>query len=129
MAAVQREVLMGAVWMVKAGEGGSRIDDFRQGYVGIGWNEIGDLSSIQSQDEIRNLYVKARPDEKSGKIPNAVAMTYKFRSVIRPGDKVITYSLDEREYLVGTVTSGYIYNPDPKSSATNSRRTYSTSCE
>jgi restriction system protein len=105
---------MDAVWMVKAGEGGSRIDDFRRGYVGIGWSDIGNLGSIQSQDEIRNRYMKARSDEKPGKIPNAVAMIYKFRSVISRGDKIITYSPDEREYLVGTVTSDYIYNPDPK---------------
>jgi restriction system protein len=103
---------MNNVWMVRAGEGGYLIDKFARGYVGIGWNELGDLGSVSSQKDIYPLYAQAFPNEKPTKVSGAVAMVYKFRSSIKVGDKVITYDPTKREYLVGTVTSDYIYKPD-----------------
>src|SRR5215216_3271618 len=98
---------MSNVWMVRSGEGGYLIDEFARGYVGIGWNQLGDLISLGSQDDIHELYVKTFPNEKPTKISGAVAMVYKFRSSIKVGDKVITYDPTKREYLIGTIASDY----------------------
>lgn len=100
------------VWMVRAGEEGYLIDEFAKGYVGVGFNEMGDMSSIKSQDEMYELYVKSYPDVKEGKIGNAVAMAYKFRSVMQVSDKMLTYDGRSREYLVGTIISDYSYSPN-----------------
>lgn len=100
---------MSNVWMVRAGEGGYLIDEFTRGYVGIGWNKLGDLSTLGLQGDLHRLYVEAFPYEKPTKVSGAVAMVYKFRSAIKVGDKVITYDPTKREYLVGTVTSDYMY--------------------
>ena len=43
---------MNNVWMVRAGEGGYLIDEFERGYVGIGWDKLGDLSSLNSQKDL-----------------------------------------------------------------------------
>ena len=53
--------MMSNVWMVRAGEGGYLIDEFTRGYVGIGWNKLGDLSSLGSQDDLHELYVQNLP--------------------------------------------------------------------
>lgn len=103
---------MNNAWMVRAGEGGYLIDEFERGYVGIGWKRLGDLSSIGSQDRLRALYLNTYPDQIPRTINGAVAMVYKFRSVMKAGDKVITYNPTKREYLIGTVTSDYLYDPD-----------------
>src|SRR4051794_6341329 len=103
---------MGNVWMVRAGEGGYLIDEFARGYVGIGWDKLGDLGSLTSQKEIYPLYAQAFSTEKLTKVSGAIAMVYKFRSVIKVGDKVITYNPDKREYMVGTIASDYFYKPD-----------------
>ena len=38
-------------------------------------------------------------------------MIYKFRSVLKPGQQVTTYSPETREYLVGTIKGDYEYAP------------------
>ena len=105
-------IVMGNVWMVRAGEGGYLIDEFARGYVGIGWDKLGDLNTLSSQKALYPLYAKAFSTEKPTKVSGAVAMIYKFRAVIKVRDKVITYDPNKREYLVGTITSDYTYKPD-----------------
>ena len=51
------------MWLVRAGEDGYLIDEFARGFVAIGWHRIGDLSKITSQEEIRELYNRAYPDQ------------------------------------------------------------------
>jgi restriction system protein len=103
------------MWMVRAGEGGYLFDEFRDGnFVAIGWNEIGDLTDITSQEEIHRKYLADHPDEHAGKVGNAVAVIYKFREVLKPGDKVITYNPETRQYLVGTIKGDYQYDPSKK---------------
>lgn len=98
------------MWMVRAGEGGYLFDDFqRDSLVAIGWNEIGDLSGVGSQEGIRELYLSKYPGEKPAKMSNAVAMILKFRAVLKPGHKVTTYNPEMREYLVGTIQGEYEY--------------------
>ncbi len=99
------------MWMVRAGEGGYRFDDFQKNsIVAIDGNEIGDLTGVNSQEEIRALYLSKHPGEKPVKVGNAVAMIFKFRAVLQPGQKVITYNPEAREYLVGTIKGEYEYS-------------------
>jgi len=97
--------------MIRAGEGGRLIEEFAKGYIGIGYNEMGDMSSAKNQDEIRVHYLKAYPNEKPGAIGNQIAMFYKFHTVFKIGDKAITYDTKNREYLIGTIKSDFIYKP------------------
>lgn len=102
------------MWMVRAGEGGRLFDDFRNnGVVAVGWDEMGDLTGLNSQEEIRELHLTAYPDDtKPIRVSNSVAMIFKFRAVLKPGDGVITYNPQKREYIVGTIKGEYEYDPD-----------------
>lgn len=102
---------MAIVWMVRAGEGGYLIEEFARGYVGIGWNAVGSLKDLASPDDLRAHYIAGYPEASVGNINGGVAMLNKFRSVMKVGDKVITYDPSRREYLVGTVASDYLYKP------------------
>jgi restriction system protein len=97
--------------MVRAGQGGYVAEDFARGNIAIGWGKIGDLSGARTSNDIRHEYLAAYPDAKVGEIANAVAMIHKFRSIIRPGDSVLTFDKARREYLIGKVSSDYIFKP------------------
>ena len=99
-----------SMWMVRAGRDGYLIDEFARGFIAIGWHELGDLSSISSQDEIRERYEREFPDANPAKAANAVAMVYKFRCVLKVKDKVVTYNPQTREYMIGTIAGDYDYN-------------------
>ena len=99
-------------WMVRAGPGADLIEEFARGFIAIGWHELGDLSTVTSQEEIRERYNSAYPDEKSGKVGNAVAMIYKFRCKLEVDQKVVTYDSQSREYLIGSLSSDYYYDTD-----------------
>ncbi|TXT17383.1 MAG: restriction endonuclease, partial [Planctomycetota bacterium] len=104
---------MPKAWMVRAGEGGEVIDDFARGFVALGWRELSDLSNATSRETIRAMYLHAFPGHKAGKSFGAIAMLFKFRSVLRQGDKVVSYDPRSREYLVGTIDSDYFYDLAP----------------
>lgn len=101
---------MSEVWMVRAGEQGYLFDDFEtKNLVAIGWSNIHDLTNVTTAQQIRQLYDVAYPNEKPGKVANAVSMLHRFRSVLALEDRVVTYNPGTRKYLVGTIVSDYIY--------------------
>ncbi len=101
------------MWMVRAGQRGTLFEEFAKGYVGIGWGELGDLGvSPFTEDEIKELYASTFPKEKGEKAATSAGMVHTFRSVMAMGDRVITFNPHTREYLTGTITSGYMYRPE-----------------
>ncbi len=102
---------MARFWMVRAGEAGRLFSEFEQARcVAIGWNELGDLSGVQSQAEMKDKVRKAYPDYHPTAAANAAAMIWKFKAEMEPGDDVVTYDPSKREYLVGKVTGEYRYD-------------------
>ena len=99
------------VWMVRAGEGGYLIKEFTKGVIAIGWAAMGDIGNIADQEGVRQCYINAYPDAKQGGIGNQVAMIYKFRTVMKIGDKIVSYDPETRDYHVGTIASDYYYEP------------------
>lgn len=105
---------MASGWMIRAGRGGKLIEDFESGYISIGWNELGDLTKLQSIDDIRAAYIASYGNPKPAKTANSVAMLRKFRDEIQKGDTVISYSPERREYLVGEDLGLYQFMPEGK---------------
>lgn len=69
-------------WMVRAGVGGDLIDLFSEGLVAIGWKELGSLNSFNSREQLQERYLQKYPDDKRGKVANAVSVLYKFAHCI-----------------------------------------------
>ncbi|GEM_PF-184253 len=100
------------MWMIRAGQGGHLIEEFARGFVAIGWDELGDLAAAPfTEDEIKELYSSTYPDEKGEKAAHNTSIIHQFRSILSIGDRVITYNPQTREYLIGTIESGYIFRP------------------
>ncbi|MDA0385192.1 restriction endonuclease [Vibrio owensii] len=98
------------MWMIRAGERAYLIDTFKdKGCVSIGWSELGDLSEVTNETELKTKYLAEYPDQHSSKSSNAIAMVKKFRFDIKVGDRTISYDPARRIYLVGNITSDYRY--------------------
>lgn len=100
---------MTKVWMLRAGENARFIEEFLNGIVSIGWHEIGDLTNLRTQEEILRACQRSFPNYTKAQISTSVAMLYKFRSVIKCDDRVVTYNPQQREYSIGTFVSDYFY--------------------
>jgi len=101
---------MKRMWMVRAGEGAFLIDRFKnENRVVIGWS-LGDLTNIKSADEIKQLFRDKYPEKKEGNINISASQVSKFRFEFKIGDNVVSYDPQNRIYLVGEITSDYIYD-------------------
>ncbi|MGB4921263.1 MAG: AAA family ATPase, partial [Enterococcus aquimarinus] len=101
-------------WLYAPGEGSYMWEEFYQkGIMGIGWDDLGDLSLYPSKqamkEEMRSLY----GDGSSYK--NAGHATWQFANEVKPGDiifaKLGMYKIIGR----GIVTSEYIFDPSRES--------------
>jgi restriction system protein len=98
------------MWMVRAGRKGVLIKDFEEkGYVGVGWRKLGDLSQVNSRDDLARLHMEAYPDHKPGKQRMDIGQITRFRFEISKGDWVVSYNSELRIYLVGEIVSDYQY--------------------
>ena len=102
-------------WMIRAGNGGRYFDDFKDtDCVAIGWNELGDLRHYNSPEALKEAYIEHFGNAKPGRTANAIAMIRKFRDDIQPGDLLVTYSQEHREYLVGEDLGQYEFRSEPE---------------
>ena len=94
----------GPIWMVRAGEGGSYIDDFRRlGVVGIGWAEPGDVRPGTPDTEIASRFQKAYPDWSESTRRSSAGQVRRFVNELKEGQSVATYEPDRRRYLLGEI--------------------------
>src|SRR5690606_37474605 len=103
---------MSNFWMVRAGEGGYLVEDFEQsGCAAIGWQGTGDLSGIPSLDAMRERVRRVFPDMKPVVVTISASVLFKFAHIMQPGDRIVTYDPQRREYVLGTVVSAYRFDP------------------
>ncbi len=103
---------MSRFWMVRAGRNGDLFSDFEAGKcAAIGFREVGDMTALTTQDEVKRLLFEQSPSAAKSKIANAAAMLWKFRADMKVGDDVVTYDPSQREYLLGKIRSDYRYDP------------------
>jgi len=96
------------VWCVRA-EGGKYTDNFlHDGFIGIGWEELGDMSRVASRDELYTLMRSTYPEIESPIVMgNWVGQVARFLLDIKVGDYVITPAADTEWVHYGQVA------PDP----------------
>lgn len=100
---------MANMWMVRAGKNAVLIDDFKEkNLVAIGWN-LGNLSG-KTKDEIKNIVNEKYPFNSKSQNAIIVSQVYKFASEVKIGDYVLSYNPSTRNYLLGEITSNYIFS-------------------
>ncbi len=101
------------VWMVRAGRTGER-EDFalKDGVVVIGWDELPDLSSARSRQDVESLLREPYPDAKPNTLVNWSTQVWSFVGRIQPGDLAVLPLKHQSAIAVGRVTAGYEYRPE-----------------
>jgi len=96
--------------MIRAGRAGKFFEEFEEGnYVSIGWNTLGTLNQYSDKESIKTAYIETYGNEKPSRTGNAVAMIRKFKDEIKKNDLVISYSPEQREYIIGRDLGQYVY--------------------
>lgn len=102
------------MWMVRAGERGVLVDDFRRGgFVAIGWVELGDLTPYKTREQFLKAVAKAYPESRKMQVAVSAGQAFRFVREMKVGDRILSYDPSQREYLLGTVTGDYVYKPSP----------------
>lgn len=99
--------------MIRAGTGSEVIDEFkRNNVVAIGWSELGDLTNIKNKSEIKSLMYEKFPKESNIQKGQSTGMVWKFMDTIKKEEYVISYNSITRKYIIGNISSNYIYKPE-----------------
>lgn len=100
-------------WLYAPGENAYLWDEFYEGGIlGLGWDEIGDLSQYKSRDEIKKALVDAYGGTGSKK--NDVSANDDFLNKIKIGDVIIAKKGRGELLGFGVVTSDYIFDKNRK---------------
>ena len=108
-------------WMVRAGRNGVHADEFEEGYVAIGWPQLGNYVDLDPE-ALRKKYIEVFGNQKPSKTNNAIAILLKFRDQIQKGDYIVSYNPSTRFYSLGTDTGELSYDPEVIESLPNSRK-------
>jgi restriction system protein len=88
------------------------LDLIGNGFVGIGWDDIGDLTSIGSDKEaLKTRIAEIRPDAKPGAIPVWAGVLLRFRFEMQVGDLVVYPYKPDSTLNFGRIESDYYYVP------------------
>lgn len=98
-------------WLYSPGDGATIWDEcYSNGIMAIGWDEIGDLCSYGSKDEMKQAMKETIDPNKSHKM--AAHATWQFANDMKPGD--IVFAKKGMHLIVGrgVVESDYIFDDD-----------------
>jgi restriction system protein len=101
-----------AMWMVRAGAGGSKAEDFRtKGLVGFGDERLGKLQLGITKAALLQLYAEKYPEDKEGSRASWASQLLRLATEVQVGDAVLTYDAERRVYLLGKIVSPYEWMP------------------
>lgn len=100
------------MWKIMAGQGAYLIEDFeKKGVIAIGWQDLGDLTKMAGKQGIGDKLREKYPGEKDGYYVTSENQLNKFIAEISINDYIVSYNRPRKQYLIGKVTSGPIYDP------------------
>lgn len=99
-----------ALWLVRAGKYGERESlALEEGLAVIGWEELGNLSKVDSRDEMKDLFDQTYPSIGKAQRDNWVAQVWAFKARIQKGDLVALPSKTQPAIAIGRVEGNYEY--------------------
>ena len=99
------------VWINKAGEYYEFEELFlKNNIIAIKWAKIKEnLSNIKNKEELKEVYIKAYPDENNNQISNQVGQIWKFLNEMKKGDIVLS-PLKNKKILIAKIVGEYTFN-------------------
>jgi restriction system protein len=101
------------LWTVRCGgDGAYEQEAVAQKIVGIGWGGLGDISKIDSREELMLHFSTTLPNDSLASIRNQLAQVYAFRSRIQIGDLVALPLRNSASIAFGRITGDYKFVKD-----------------
>jgi predicted Mrr-cat superfamily restriction endonuclease len=99
------------LWVVRAGANGEQEQDaLTNNIITIAWNDLPDLSTIDSQQSLKQLYLKFSPNINRNSLRVMVNEIWDFAKRIKIGDLVaLPLIQSQKDIAIGVVTGGYEY--------------------
>ncbi|MCU0659626.1 MAG: restriction endonuclease [Polyangiaceae bacterium] len=111
------------MWMVRAGKGGEKIDDFlSREVVAFDGSELGKLPVAISKEELLKLYAEKFPAEKEMSRASWASQLLRLLGEVKIGDDVLCADRERRRYLLGKITSDYDWLPNAEGRYAHTRR-------
>jgi len=99
-----------AVWMVRAGKQGEHESlALEKGIVAIGWDDMPDLSHVDTRQKLRSMCEQVYPSATKSKISNLVGQLWNFRERIRKNDLVAMPLKTRSAIALGRIVGDYEY--------------------
>ena len=96
------------LWMVRAGSYGEReAIALEKGLVAIGWEDLPDLSTIKTKEQLEKIYWEQYPDSKKMEAANQVGQIWRFIYEIQHGDLVALPLKTQSAIAIGEITGIY----------------------
>ena len=92
-------------------EGALWEDCLANGYIRVGWDEVGDLTLLEGRDEIRAVLEEVFPGDKAANLNRVARQLDRFRS-LDDGDIVVASRGAGTVLGLGRVAGGYRFRPD-----------------
>lgn len=88
------------------------LDPVDGSYVAIGWEKMGDLTKLTpTRDAFKDQVAATHPEVKSGAIPGAAGVLFRFAVEMQKGDIVIYPSKPDRMVNIGLIDGAYAFEP------------------
>ena len=97
-----------------------------EGFVCIGWTDMGDLSQYTTREAMKAAMAKTWPAWKTGKVRSCYGQVFRFAHVMQIGDPVVFPIKQTREIAIGRIKSNQRFMPAGMSSMTSTMRTSAT---
>src|SRR5690606_11831369 len=109
---IHRGALMARVWGVHNDAiPASRL--VGEGFISIGWDEIGDLHEVgHDQSALKDLVTATYPTAKPGAIPGWAGVLRRLASDMAVGDLVVAPSKEQSVFNIGRVAGDYEFHPE-----------------
>jgi restriction system protein len=92
------------VWVVKGGIRGRREERFfDRSLIGIGWPELGDLSTYADRAELKAAYRMAFPGSSEGHVRTQVGQLWSFAHAMHVGDVVVVPRKQRPDVAIGEI--------------------------
>jgi restriction system protein len=99
-----------AIWLVRAGQHGEQEEAaIAKGLAIIGWEDLADLSKVQTREALASVMKSTYPDEAPKRLSNWTGQVWAFRERIQKDDLVVLPLKRRSAIAIGRVTGGYSY--------------------
>lgn len=111
-----------ALWLVRAGKRGEQEEFALNNRVAvIGWDDLPDLSQVQTREELYNLLEETYPEIQRKALLSWLSQIWPFVREMQQGDLVALPSKRRPVVYFGRVKGPYVYNPNNPEGAKHTR--------